>query len=82
MACGRVPCRSASRAELAYLFLATDRDAFGDLSYPEYQDIRDRTKTLAGLTVTQRRGPTLTGDGFAESTMSTWSVRITSQSWA
>ena len=43
--------------ELAYLFLATDRDTFGDLSYPEYQDIRDHTKTLAGLTVTQRRGP-------------------------
>jgi predicted permease len=56
--------------ELVYLFLATDRDAFGNLSYPEYQDIRDHTKTLAGLTVTQRRGPTLTGDGFAESTMS------------
>jgi hypothetical protein len=55
---------------LVYLFLAADHDGFGDLSYPEYQDIRDHTKTLVGLTVTQRRGPTLTGDGFAESTMS------------
>jgi putative ABC transport system permease protein len=64
------PLPVAKPGELVYLFLATDRDAFGDLSYPEYEDIRDHTKTLAGLTVTQRRGPTLTGDGFAESTMS------------
>src|SRR5215471_11844604 len=51
--------------ELVYLFLATDRTAFGGLSYPEYQDLCDHTKTLAGLTVTQRRGPILTGEGFA-----------------
>jgi predicted permease len=56
--------------ELVYLFLATDHYAFDEFSYPEYQDIRDHTKTLAGLMVTQRRGPTLMGDGFAESTMS------------
>ena len=55
---------------LVYLSLATDRDPLGDLSYPDYQDFRDQAKTLAGLTVTQRRGPILSGDGFAESTMS------------
>ena len=64
------PLPVGNPGELVHLFLATDRQAFGDLSYPEYEDFRDHAKTLAGLAVTQRRGPTLTGDGFAESTMS------------
>jgi predicted permease len=55
---------------LVYLFLATDRNEFGQLSYPDYLDFREHAKSLGGLTVTQRRGPVLTGDGFAESTMS------------
>jgi predicted permease len=56
--------------ELVYLFLATDRDRFGELSYPDYLEFHDHAKTLAGLAVTQRRGPILTGNDFAESTMS------------
>ncbi|MGC4052669.1 MAG: ABC transporter permease [Paludibaculum sp.] len=55
---------------LVYLSMATDRDAFDGVSFPEYEDFRDQSKTLAGLTVTQRRGPVLTGEGFADSTMS------------
>jgi predicted permease len=64
------PLPVSRQGELVYLFLAADRDPEGELSYPEYQDIRDHSKTLAGIAVTQRRGPTLTGDGFAETTMS------------
>lgn len=56
--------------ELVYLTMATDRDAFGNISFPEYEDFRSQSRTLAGLTVTQRRGPILTGEGFADSTMS------------
>ncbi len=57
-------------AELVHLFLATDRDPLGELSYPDYLEFHDHAQTLAGLAVTQRRGPILTGNGFAESTMS------------
>ena len=64
------PLPVKSPGDLVYLSLANERSAFGSLSYPEYEDFRDQAKTLAGLAVTQRRGPILTGAGFAESTMS------------
>lgn len=55
--------------ELVYLFEATGDENFGEVSYPEYEEF-SHARSLAGLAVSQRRGPTLTGAGFAESTMS------------
>ncbi|MGJ5819239.1 ADOP family duplicated permease [Paludibaculum fermentans] len=64
------PLPVKSPGELVYLSLATERDVFGGISFPEYEDFRDQSKTLSGLAVTQRRGPILRGDGFADATMS------------
>ncbi|MCL4851529.1 MAG: ABC transporter permease [Bryobacteraceae bacterium] len=55
---------------LTYLSTATPRSARDALSYAEYLDYQSQAKSFSGLLATQRRGPILTGDGFAESTMS------------
>lgn len=55
---------------LIYLSTATPRSARDGLSYAEFLDYQSQAKAFTGLLATERRGPTLTGDGFAESTMS------------
>lgn len=55
---------------LVYLSTATPRFARDGLSYAEFLDYQTQSRTLGGLLATERRGPILTGDDFAESTMS------------
>ena len=45
--------------ELVRVFAATEQNAFGEISYPEYLDIRRQSTTLASLAVAQRRGADL-----------------------
>ncbi|MBL8234711.1 MAG: ABC transporter permease, partial [Bryobacterales bacterium] len=55
---------------LVYLSTATPRSARAALSYAEFLDYQSQAQAFTGLIATERRGPILTGDGFAESTMS------------
>jgi putative ABC transport system permease protein len=55
---------------LVYLSIATARSDRDNLSYPEYLDYQSQAKAFSGLMATERRGPTLTGDGFADATQS------------
>jgi predicted permease len=54
---------------LVYLFTNTPKGT-DQLSYAEYLDYRNQSKSFTGLAATQRRSPVLTGQGYAESTMS------------
>jgi predicted permease len=55
---------------IVYLSTATPRSPHDGLSYAEFLDYQIQAKSFAGLLATERRGPILTGDGFAESMMS------------
>jgi predicted permease len=55
---------------LVYLSTNTPREGMDGLSYAEFLDYRKQATSFAGLIATERRGPTLSGEGYAESTMS------------
>ena len=62
-----LPVPEASR--LVRLFTTSER-GLEPVSYAEYLDFREQVGALAGLLVSERRGPVLSGEGFTESTLS------------
>ena len=54
---------------LVYLFTSTPKGQ-DDLSYAEFLDYQSRAKSFSGLLAAERRSPILSGDGFADATLS------------
>ena len=55
---------------LVYLSTTSPRSGADELSFAEFLDYQGRTRSFSGLAAMERRGPTLTGNGFSLSTMS------------